>query len=697
MITHSPKRNPYKGLHAFTQEDTNYFFGREALTQKLLARMDEQGDFSRFLAVIGPSGSGKSSVIQAGLIPALEKKNLLRSRRQCVVQMTPGTQPMEELEAGLLAIAQHPPADLLNRLNRDDHGLVREANLVLPHNGTELVIIIDQFEELFAPELSRRVQAQFLNCLYATITDPHSRIWIIITLQTNYQNRLFQYRTFREMLSQRHEIVLALNPQELERAIVNPAEREDVDLETGLCALIMSDVMKQSGALPQLQYALTELFEQRQGRTMTLEAYQRIGGVEGVLASRADHIYERMIKDEQEVVKQLFLRLVTVDEGIENTRRVRRAELDALAPNISSEALTTAIGAYGRHRLLTFDSDPVTKEPTVEIAHDALIHKWSRFHREWLTPYWPNLLVRDELRRAAGDWNNANKERSFLARGTRLTRYEELDENAGKPSGLALTSMEREYIATSVAERRNDQNVETKRREREHRMARRLARTKRTAKRSLGALVLAVGLILGTLTLCASALDLANMAVSKAEIADTNATRANNNATVAVASQRELEAQRLAEEANRLLREDGNAELIALLSIRSMNTRYSPEADAALEGAATLEFPTFRLVGHTDDVLAGVYSPDGKYVVTGSSDNTVRLWSALTGYVLHVFRGHTDQVNSVAYSPDGKYILTGSNDNTARLWDATARLFDAHPKQEVRLFIGHTNGVEAVA
>lgn len=176
--------NPYKGLRSFQAADVQDFYGREKLTQKLLFRLEQDGDFARFLAVIGPSGSGKSSLVKAGLIPALWRGELPGSERWYITDMIPGMHPLDELEVALIHVAAQRPDSLREQLERDARGLVRTAQIILPDDDSELVIVIDQFEELFTLIDDEAVRTHFLDLLHAAVTDPRSRVRVVVTLST---------------------------------------------------------------------------------------------------------------------------------------------------------------------------------------------------------------------------------------------------------------------------------------------------------------------------------------------------------------------------------------------------------------------------------------------------------------------------------------------------------------------------------
>ena len=665
--------NPYKGLRAFQQADAADFFGREELTQRLLVRLETASGSARFLAVVGPSGSGKSSVVRAGLIPALRHGALPGSQRWFLAEMLPGARPLEELEAALLRVAVNPPPSLLEQLQHDERGLVRAIKRSLPADErTELVLLIDQFEEIFTLVVDERERAHFLWSLVAALADERSRLRLIITLRADFYDRPLLYPAFGELMREGTEVVLPLDDGELRRAIVTPAEHAGVVPELALVEAILADVRAQPGALPLLQYTLTELFEHRQGLIMTLAAYRASEGISGALARRADAIYDGLDAIGQAAARQLFLRLVAVGDGAEDTRRrVRLAELasDYLGPSYrgaeSSGAATTThvsnlLDLYSRYRLLTFDRDPITREPTVEMAHEALIRGWGQL-RAWVDAHRAGLQAQRRLATAAAEWAQSGHDPSYLATGGRLAQFETLAEEGV----LALNAAEQAFLDASIAERE------------------RRAGEERERQRALAA------------------------------------------------SLRRSEALRLAAEASALLHGGGSPELAALLSIRSLRSIYSPQADIALQQAALYDYGRRLLAGHENFVQSVAFSPDGRSVLTGSYDRTARLWDIASGQELQRFAGHTNVIWSVAFSPDGQSILTGSYDRTARIWDvasgqqravlehsdfvwavafspegrlaltgcqdATARLWDIAAQSEQRVFTGHDALVSSVA
>jgi WD40 repeat protein/DNA-binding XRE family transcriptional regulator len=752
--------NPYKGLRAFGEADAPDFFGRESLTQRLAARLAEEAETARFLAVVGPSGSGKSSVVSAGLLPLLRQQQRPGGRgapwTPLVVELTPGTHPFEELEAGLLRVATNPPATLMAQLRDDERGLARAVKRVLPADKqTELVLVIDQFEELFTLTQDEAARVDFLDSLFAAMADPGSRLWVVATLRADFYDRPLLYAPSGTLLARRTEVVVPLTPGEIYRAITGPAERAGLALEADLAATIMQDVGEQPGTLPLLQYALTELNERRAGRLLTLAAYRASGGVLGALARRAESVYAGLTDGgEQEEARQLFLRLVTLGDGTEDTRRrVRRAELVSAARD--EVALQRVLEEFGRYRMLTFDRDALAREPTVEVAHEALLRAWPRL-RDWLDASRAALRVQRRLLRAAVEWRAAGQDPSHLAGGARLEQFAGL----AASEDLALTGDERAYLAASQAEGDRQAALDRARQTHELALAQQSAAAQRSAAQRLRGLVGALALFL------VLAAGLAIFAFSQQAAAD-------SARGTAVANLRHSEALRLAGLANAALQSSPSNEVIGLLAVRSVQTEYTAAGDAILEAAAAVDYPRrvfanaggggvfssdgkylldcqqrdFGMAAALFDVASGrqvmtytaasavsavalspdgaivaaslhngavdlwdrasgrrlqalaagaeggqglAFSPDSTMLLTGGGNNAARLWDVGGGQLIRTFTGHTAPIQGVAFSPDGTRILTGSADKTARLWDTLTA-------QPVFTFTGHSATVSDVA
>ncbi len=333
-------RNPFKGLRPFREADADDFYGRTELTRRLIAALKAPGACSRFLALVGPSGCGKSSLLRAGLLPAI-RQGALTDGAMHIAEMFPGVHPLEELEAALLRIAVRPASTLRNRLEAGSRGLLEAVDALLPE-GAELVLVVDQLEELYTITADIQERNAFLELVRVACADPGSRCRVVATLRADFYDRPLLQPRFGELLAARTEAIPPLTPEELEQAIRGPAERAGLMLESGLVAELIADVAHQPGSLPFLQYALTELVEDRQGPAMTSAAYREMGGIAGAVSSRAERIFAASSSAEQLATRQVFLRLVTLGEGREDTRRrvaedrVGRARRRAPNPRPSS-------------------------------------------------------------------------------------------------------------------------------------------------------------------------------------------------------------------------------------------------------------------------------------------------------------------------------------------------------------------------
>jgi WD40 repeat protein/DNA-binding SARP family transcriptional activator len=636
-LVRAEERNPYKGLRAFTEADALDFFGREQLTRRLITRLGETGPGSRFLAVVGPSGGGKSSVVRAGLVPAIRHQALGGLEDPFVAEMFPGAHPLEELEASLLRIAVKPVSRLHERLDSGSRGLLEAVDLVAPGQA-EVVLVVDQFEEVFTLTTDERERGQFLEALRVAAADRESRLRVIVTLRADFYDRPLVYPRFGELLAERTEAVPPLTPDELEQAIRGPAERVGVRAEPGLVAEMIADVAHQPGALPLLQYALTELFERRDEDRLTLTAYQELGGITGALSARAERIFEATDQQGRRATKQTFLRLVTLGEGRQDTRRrVARSELDAL--DVDQEAIDVVVDTFGRHRLLTFDREPSTREPTVEIAHEALLSAWGRL-RTWIDDARGDLRQERGLARATAEWRGSERDPSFLLRGARLDQLE----TWAATTDLAIGRSERAYLKASVDQREQEHGEEERRREHERRIERRSARR----LRGLVAVFAAAALIAGSLTVVATS-------QSNTAQRETGVATARELATAAVANL------------------GVDPELSVLLASEAVETTRSSdgtvleEAEEALHRAVVASRLKLEVPGVGGNLA---WSPSGVFVTEGlEGSGIIDIRDGETGDSIRSFQGHDGDVTDVAFSADGSRLASTGDDGTLKVWD----------------------------
>ena len=431
--------NPFKALRAFRESDAADFHGRDRLVVRFTDVLSRPGSAGRMLAVVGPTGSGKSSAVRSGLLPRLRAGAVPGSENWFVTTMLPGSRPFEELESALSRVAVRQPGPLVEVMRSDDRGVARAINQVLPDEDSELLLVIDQFEEIFT-HVEESERTRFLDGLLGAVREPRARLRVAMTIRADFWDRPLRYPDLAARLETAAVTVSPLTADELEAAIVEPVRRQGATYEPGLVARIMADVGDQPGALPLLQYALTELFDTNVSGVLRSESYDEIGGLTGALASRAEETLDRMTPDQQTIARRLFGRLVTLGEGTEDTRRrVRRRELGD-DPDTSS-----VIDSFGAARLLVFDHDPTTREPTVEIAHEALLRAWPRLRR-WLDEDRDGLRIHRHLTETSAAWLAAGRDPGELYRGGRL----ETAETWRATHGADLNEIEREFLDASV-------------------------------------------------------------------------------------------------------------------------------------------------------------------------------------------------------------------------------------------------------
>ncbi|MEN8113789.1 MAG: BTAD domain-containing putative transcriptional regulator [Actinomycetota bacterium] len=449
-------RNPYKGLRPFKEADAADFFGRDSLIEHLVTASAE-----RLTAVVGPSGSGKSSVVRAGLIPALRRESEGTSSDLTITTFIPGRFPFAEFDAaiGRLPGSLSGPSD-----PGDDTSIAQSVLRSLPTESAEMLLVIDQFEELFTltDEPTRRA---FLRNLVNAVEDPHGRIRVLLTVRGDFYDRPLAYPEFADFFTENVVNVTPLRAASIEAAAVKPARRVGVGFASDLLAQIVSDMADQPAALPLFQYTLTELFDERNDSAMSLEAYEQIGGLSGTLSRRADTVYASLSSEEQKTARQVFLHLVKPTEDRYTRRPVPVLELERLGDAIAVSAVLTR---FGDERLLTFDRDSMTGAATAEVSHEALLDGWTRL-AGWLDETRIDLQQLDGLMNAATEWETAERDAGYLLTGARLADYEAWSETATVTIPLA----ENAYLAESIEARTEAQHAEAERAEREMKATRR--------------------------------------------------------------------------------------------------------------------------------------------------------------------------------------------------------------------------------
>jgi WD40 repeat protein/energy-coupling factor transporter ATP-binding protein EcfA2 len=619
---------PYVGLSAFQPDDADRFFGREKLVRTLRARIEQR----RFVGVFGASGSGKSSLLRAGLVAGTSTPTVL---------FAPGPNPMEECAVGIAALTGSSAAVVRAELDADPlnlHLLIRQAIAREPA-GTDLLLVIDQFEEMFTVCTDRDARSRFIAALVLAATADTSRTRVVIGVRADFYGHCAQYPELVEALHDAQVLVGPMSTDELREAITAPAARAGCLVETALVSKLISDTDGQDAVLPLVSHALLETWRRRSGARLTLAGYQASGGIHYAIARTAEDVHNSLDADQRKMAQLIFLRLIALGEGTEDTkRRVRQRELDADNPNTR-----IVLDELAKARLLTLHSE------TVEIAHEALIRSWPRL-RDWLSDDREGLRIHRQLTEATDAWESIERDPGALYRGIRLARANDWAADHGE----MLTMREREFLETSLSVQAAEQAADRRRTRRLRRLV----------------------ALLAVLLLLASA-------------AIVYAVRANRDAT----AQRDIAlARKVVGDATAL--RATNPALASQLSLGAYRLTAIPETRDSL--LATTATPVAsRLTGHTADVMSVAAHPDSRVLATASTDKTVRLWDITNPQrpaELATLTGHTDAVNSVAFSPDGT-MATASNDKTVRLWDIT----NPQRPAELATLTGHTDAVNSVA
>ncbi|MGW3966219.1 nSTAND1 domain-containing NTPase [Amycolatopsis sp. NPDC005003] len=596
---------PYVGLAAFGPADAERFFGRERLVEKLVERLARQ----RFLAVLGASGSGKSSLLRAGLLPSVKGP---------VVLLTPGPRPLQECAVKFAAALGVAPGALLDDFAAHPRNLGLAARQLADGAEEDLVLVVDQFEEVFTLCQDDEEQARFLDALVTATTEPGSRTRVVLGIRTDFYTHCARHAELAEAMQDAQVLVGPMTTEELRQAISRPAVDTGYRVENALVSRLVADATGQPGVLPLLSHALLETWRRRRGTTLTLAGYESTGGIERAIAQTSEGTFAKLSARQQRLVRQIFLRMTALGEGTEDTkRRIGRTELDA------DEADTAVVLAeLAAARLVTLD------DTGIEIAHEALIRGWPRL-REWLTEDREGLRVHRQLTEATGAWEAVDEDPGWLYRGTRLAIAREW----AARQDSALSRRERRFLDASLA-------VEHAERERDRRRTRRL--------RQLVAL-LAVLLVFAV------------AATVYAVRAETTATEQRNNAL----------AQKVAGQA--LAMRATNPALAAQLALAAYRLDPGAEERSALLGMFGSPYAT-RLTGHTGRVNTVALRPDGQVVATASWDGTARLWNIRDPHhpvPLGVLAGHEGNVNNVAFAADGRTVATAGFDGTVRVWDVS--------------------------
>ncbi|MEN3541058.1 helix-turn-helix domain-containing protein [Microbispora sp. ZYX-F-249] len=618
---------PYRGLSSFQIEDAEWFFGRERLTRVVLERVADR----RLLVLVGPSGSGKSSVLRAGVIPALKSGALPGADAWKVALFTPGERPLDRLE-------ESAGADLL---------------------------VVDQFEEVFTAGADETEREKFLDALAVRPA--------VLCLRADFYSHALRYRSLIPALQNQQIVVGPMTERELRSAIEGPARKACLDLQEGLVELILRDVAPtdrgtgaahDAGSLPLFSHALLSMWEHSSRNQLTIADYRETGGIRGAVARTAESVYRGLTDPQRRLARQVLLRLVHVAEDTGDTRR--RVDLDELYP--LNGDVHEVLDSFIAHRLVTTETDQV------EIAHEALLVAWPRL-REWIDGDRDGLRTHRLLTAAAEVWRESGRDPNALYRGNRLGIAAEW---AAEPSHAdGLNHLEREFLDASV---RHDLA--------EARLARR--RTRRLQQMIAALVVLVLVASLATV----HALRQGNIAAEQRDVAISRQLAVTaqklRRSDLALAAQLSLVAYRTAHTAEArasvlessplpgVTRMISSGTVLQAVAVRG-NVLATSGADrkirlwnlAAAGGPAPAGGP---LTGHADTVFSLALRPTGDVLASGSGDRTVRLWKIGpqgSAAALSAPLTATGTVYSVAFSPDGRVLAAGASDGSVRFWDVT--------------------------
>jgi WD40 repeat protein len=729
---------PYRGLESFDERQANLFFGRERMTQELVFKLRPPtgGQENRFLAILGTSGSGKSSLAKAGLVPALRRGEISGSDLWPIVVFRPGRDPIESLAVVLAAIDGSTPSavavqGLMAGLKAEENTLHVAARLALRDAPPErrAMFLVDQFEEVFTLcENDPIRQAFFANLIYAA-TIAGGRTVVVLTMRADFYGKCGPYPALGAALSERQFLIGPMTAEELRQAIERPARLAGGEFDPGLVEVLLGEVVDRPAALPMLEFALTELWQRRDGRRLTVAAYRAIGGLEGALSHRADEVLATFDDAQRTLCRRIFLRLTQPGEGTEDTKR-RATFAELVSAGADAEDVESVVNRLADARLITTGEAIDLRQRSVDVAHEALIRGWDKL-RQWLNADRAGHLTYLGLIARTREWDQSGRDSGLLDTGARLATAREWNEShPGEldPSGVdflaagLVADRQRKEVEQAAAlrlataeararqeaaERASEAAESAKEREREAaRRARERAVSQRYLITALGA-GLAVASLLAVVafwqyksarTEASHAKDAEGQAREQAKlagIAEEKATREAANARAAEdrakAETRHANVLRLASQA--ALREREQFDLGLLLSVEAYRAEPNYETYSTLFATSRAHPRLVRCQhGHRSAVYGVSFSPDGKALASSSGDGSIILWDVATGKPRgRPLTGHRGIVYGVAFSPDGHLLASASADGTVIVWDTTTG------KPRGRPLIGHKSEVHGVA
>ncbi|GAA4605345.1 WD40 repeat protein [Actinoplanes octamycinicus] len=629
---------PYPGLAMFQPADAEVFFGRDELVGELTRRLRAR----RFLAVFGASGAGKSSVVRAGLVPAMGGP---------AVVFTPGTHPMAELAVQLGRHAGVPAGGLLDELRADPERaplIVRQGLHGVPAD-VDLLVVVDQFEEVFAACPDAAERAGFVAALLAMCREPDGRARVVLTVRADHYARFTEYPRLLAALTDAQVLIGGMSPAELREAVTRPAEVRGARVEGALVATIVAEVADSPGALPLAAHALREAWDRRQGAIVTLAGYRAAGGVAGAVARTAEQAYERLGEPERVAAQRLLLRMVDVGpDGLITRRRLTRAERDTI------DRATAVVDAFAAARLVSVDRD------TVEIAHEALIRAWPRLCG-WVEESRAGLRLHRQLTEAAAAWESLDRDEGALYRGVRLSATAD----AGV---LDLAPAEREFLEASLALR-----------DREARGRQR--RTRWLVSALAAGLAVVCVLATGAVVAARQAASERDRAVARELAAASRAERMADPELALLLAQRAYRLHPDPETESVLRQGTADARVMATMSMATQVTSVAISGNQVAGADTDGMVRVWDLQGRTPPLTApvpGVFvagGPDGRLAITrfspASGTTQIVLWRPGENTTRPLEPLVPTGMARLAYSPSGRWVAAIGADSRVHVWDTT--------------------------